>query len=371
MKGNLNMKIVLLLANCTSLILQQIRQITKNVFDELEVNIEVIELERLQYYQGEKSWQFENIAKSIKESKGVVAISHVHIAGMHSSMQNFFEHLVEWEEVIADKPLFAITYSGFMGEKQAANKMIEAWELLGGIDGGNIALNRCTVIEDVQPSIEKSIEAFYRIMRQGRAYIMSSERQCYLSLKGSKVQPEAKKGIPTPDTQIDTKLLVEPVSEQGHKEDKSYFDLSTKEQNIQELTQLLKTQMQRNDEEFVHMSQATYNYPRKNADTSSKVKLHHIPHYFIGQHNRDINMVIQYLMTDSADKGVIIIRDGDCTYQEGIIESPTIEITMSQEILSQVLSKQVTYQKAFMIGKLKVRGNFAVLSKLDQVFKAM
>ena len=362
MKGKLNMKIVLLLANCTSLILQQIKQITRNVFEELEVNIEIIELERLQYYQGEKSWQFENIAKSIKESQGIIAISHVHIAGMHSSMQNFFEHLIEWEEVIANKPLFAMTYSDFMGEKQAANKIIEAWELLGGIDGGNVALNRYVIIEEIQQSIEKNLEAFYRIMRQGRACIMSSERRSYLSLK------EEISNISKP---TNIRPLTDVIEEQEKKESAAYVDLSTKEQNIQELTQLLKAQMQRNDQEFVHMSQVTYNHPRKNTDVGSKVKLHHIPHYFIGQHNKEIDMTIQYLMTDSEEKGVIMIKDGDCTYQEGIIESPTIEITMSQEILSQVLSKQVTYQKAFMIGKLKVRGNFAVLSKLDQVFKAM
>ena len=84
-----------------------------------------------------------------------------------------------------------------------------------------------------------------------------------------------------------------------------------------------------------------------------------------------MNMVIQYLITDMNENGAIVIKDGDCSYIEGIVESSTIEIAMTSDILTQVLTKQITYQKAFMIGKLKVRGNFAMLSKLDQVFKAM
>ena len=39
--------------------------------------------------------------------------------------------------------------------------------------------------------------------------------------------------------------------------------------------------------------------------------------------------------------------------------------------LNAILSKKITYQKAFMLGKLKVKGNFSVLPKLDQVFKAL
>lgn len=85
----------------------------------MKLKIEVMELEKFNDYNGQKSWQFERVAKAISESNGVVAISNVHIAGMQSVMQNFFDHLMEWEE---------------------------------------------------------NSEAFYRIMRQRRSCIMSSER---------------------------------------------------------------------------------------------------------------------------------------------------------------------------------------------------
>ena len=44
---------------------------------------------------------------------------------------------------------------------------------------------------------------------------------------------------------------------------------------------------------------------------------------------------------------------------------------VTEEVLESVLAKKITYQKAFMLGKLKVKGNFAILPKLDQIFKAL
>ena len=372
------MKILLLLANCIEPTLQKSKEIISNVLHELEVEVETVELESIPYYQGVKSEGFGKIARMIEESDGIAAISGVHIAGMHSAMQNFFEHMTQWEASVGSKPLFALTYSDFMGEKQAANKIIEIWGILGGTDGGNMAFNSYTVIDEVKGSLEKNVETFYRIIRQGRTYIMSSERQAYLLMK----QQHNSNGVSTSEKTIKTltEILGTDIKHEdkienrieNRAESKIGVDLSTKEQNIQELTQLLKSQMKKSDEEFVHMSQVTYSHPRNHTQPQgSKVRLHHIPHYFIGQHNREMNMVIQYLITDVNESGTIVINNGDCNYIEGIVESPTIEITTTSEVLTQVLTKQITYQKAFMIGRLKVRGNFAILSKLDQVFKAM
>nr|WP_307991925.1 SCP2 sterol-binding domain-containing protein [uncultured Niameybacter sp.] len=376
------MKILLLLANCIEPTLQKSKEIISNVLRELEVEVKTVELEHIPYYQGVKSEGFGKIARMMEESDGIVAISGVHIAGMHSAMQNFFEHMTQWEESVGSKPLFALTYSDFMGEKQAANKIIEIWGILGGTDGGNMALNSSTIIDEVKGSLEKNVETFYRIIRQGRTYIMSSERQAYLLMKqqhNTKSERIPGKTIKTLTEILGTETKYEDKIEnrienkvESRIESKPGVDLSTKEQNIQELTQLLKSQMKKSDEEFVHMSQVTYSHPRNHIQPQGgKARLHHIPHYFIGQHNREMNMVIQYLVTDVNENGAIVIKDGDCNYIEGIVESPTIEITTTSEILTQVLTKQITYQKAFMIGKLKVRGNFAILSKLDQVFKAM
>ena len=71
------------------------------------------------------------------------------------------------------------------------------------------------------------------------------------------------------------------------------------------------------------------------------------------------------------EKGYIVIRNGDCIFTEEVDTSPTVELNLSENVLKDILAKKITYQKAFMLGKLKVKGNFAVLPKLDQIFKAL
>lgn len=371
------MKIVLLLANCLSPALQKSKMTIVKVLEELEIEIEVIELDHLSYYRGEINKQAEAIALKIQESSGVIAIASVHIAGMHSTMQNFFEHMMHYEVLIGTKPMFALTYSDCIGEKQAANKMIEAWGMIGGSDGGNMALNHYTDFEVIQDTLEKNIEAFYRIMRQSRTVVMSSERKIYLMTKEpyvyqnpepinmNQVEPSEGKTIKTLTGILDQERVEEEVS--------PHVDLSTKEQNIKELTQLLKSQMnQGNEDGFININQGIYSNPRvKKEMPNGGKKLQNIPHYFVSQHDKTLDITIQYLITDTEEKGVIYIKGGDCNYQEGQVDSPTVELTTTSEMLTSILTKEVTYQKAFMIGKLKVRGNFIILSKLDQIFKAM
>lgn len=371
------MKVVLLLANSISPILQKSKEAIVKVLEELEIQVDTISLENLPYSKEEVNQQARAIALKIQESSGVIAMTSVHIAGMHSAMQNFFEHMMYYEALIDAKPMFAITYSNCIGEKQAANKMIEAWGMIGGSDGGNMAFNHFIDFGSIQDILEKNIESFYRVMRQGRSVVMSSERKLYLMSREpytAAVHDAYTKNEEATEGKT-IKALVEVLNDEEHKEEQQtlHVDLSTKEQNIKELTQLLKSQMsQGNGDEFINVNQGTYSNPRLNKEhaTGGK-KLQNIPHYFVSQHDKALDITIQYLITDTEEKGIIFIKDGDCNYREGQIESPTVELATTSDMLTNILTKEITYQKAFMIGKLKVRGNFIVLSKLDQIFKAM
>ncbi|MDR2167058.1 MAG: SCP2 sterol-binding domain-containing protein [Clostridiales bacterium] len=46
-------------------------------------------------------------------------------------------------------------------------------------------------------------------------------------------------------------------------------------------------------------------------------------------------------------------------------------VTADSRAWNDVLSKKVTAQKAFMMGQLKVRGNFVLLTKFDQMFNTI
>ncbi|OON96440.1 MAG: hypothetical protein ATN36_05555 [Epulopiscium sp. Nele67-Bin005] len=98
-------------------------------------------------------------------------------------------------------------------------------------------------------------------------------------------------------------------------------------------------------------------------------KLASLPHYFTAQFDKELNMIVQYFISDTKEKGYLTIAKGDCIYTEGVAPEYAVEITLSDKTLQELMSKELSYQRSFMVGKIKVKGNFALLPKLDQIFK--
>lgn len=390
------MKVTLLLAQCTSELLKKSVQIIAHVLRELDVELSQVELHKLPYFQGEKTRQMDSIMASISESKGVIAISSVPMLGMHGAMQSFFDNATQYDMENFDKPMLAITYSEWLGEQEAAQMMLKCWNILGGTEGGSIYMNRALPTSPLLERLEKEVENFYRLIKQERPNIGSSERVFYYNIKQGHASPTILK----PDTretktvEPEIKSFAEFVKEDTFvnrmvsqnekiaKADKSSnresvketsthrIDLSTKEQTIKEIAHLIEKEA--NGDEFKSMNTGIYTRPPQIFTTNSGMKrLQQIPHYFAAQYDKTIQFILKYQITDIEESGYIVIKDGDCNFVEEVEGVPTVEMLLTEEVLMSILSKKLTYQKAFMLGKLKVKGNFSVLPKLDQIFKAL
>lgn len=390
------MKVTLLLTQSPSALLDKSIQLVTKVLQELEVEIHGVQVHKLPYFDGKKSRQMDSVMSSINASDGVIAISSVPMLGIHGALQSFFDSATLYEMEYFNKPILAITCSKWLGEQEAVQMIQKCWNILGGVDGGSIAMNEALPHEPYLQRIEKEVENFYRLMRQERPNIGSSERLFYYNIKqgGGVLNTPQYQSKQETVRQPEIKSLVDMIKSDNfatrmerHTEvlqsapktvpeefveeiETHHINLSTKEQTIKEIANLIEREA--NGETFTSMQAGIYTRPpQMSTGVSGPKKLQQIPHYFVAQHDKTINVVIKYQLTDLNENGYIVISNGDCDYRDEVEETPHVEMMLSEDVLQEILNKKITYQKAFMLGKLKVKGNFAILPKLDQVFKAL
>lgn len=391
------MSITLLLAQCTSAHLQQSIRIIIKVLEELDVVVHKVDLMKLSYFNGKKTREMDTIINSIAEGSGVIAVSNVPMLSVHAAMQSFFDFATLYDESVFNKPMLAVTYSEWLGEVEAAQHMLKSWNVLGGIEGNKVCFNNQMPIDNIGERLEREVEDFYRLMKQDRHNLGCSERQIYKFIKtGNSFEDynsnfksisadalrEDIKGSKEPEIRSFVDLLrqdnkqvvmkervkeniVQPVPVETEQE-RPHINISTKEQTIKEIAGLLEKEVK----EEVSAAKAGV-YGRPQVKQGSGRRIHQLPHYFVAQHDKSLNMVLKYQITDTDDEGYIVITEGDCHYEEKVEVSPTVEIIMNQVVFEEVIDKKITYQKAFMLGKLKVKGNFAILPKIDQIFKTI
>lgn len=382
------MKATLLLAQCTSERLRKSVEIVTHVLQELDVEVIKVELHKLPYYEGKRIRQMESIMSHISESKGVIAICSVPMLGMHGAMQTFFDHTTQYEMEHFDKPMLAITYSEWLGEQEAAQRMLKCWNILGGTEGGSIYMNKALPANLLEERLEKEVENFYRLIKQERPNIGSSERMIYYNMRQESVlfQRDNKHADEIKQKEPEVKSFAKLIKEDKFSshinfsgdsnmtkvqpDHQAHIDLSTKEQTIREIAHLIEKEA--SSEGFKSIHSGVYTRPPQILTTAGSAKrLQQIPHYFAAPYDKEMHVILKYQIIDIHEEGYIVIKDGDCNFVEKIQETPMIEMILTEEVLMSILSKKLTYQKAFMLGRLKVKGNFSILSKLDQVFKAL
>ena len=74
-------------------------------------------------------------------------------------------------------------------------------------------------------------------------------------------------------------------------------------------------------------------------------------------------------MLDEKKKKLILSVQGpklECRY--GIAEKPDVELQLSRQSMEEIINGRMTFQRAFMSGAMKTKGDFRILRTLDQLF---
>ena len=83
---------------------------------------------------------------------------------------------------------------------------------------------------------------------------------------------------------------------------------------------------------------------------------------------KDLDFTLQFNISgDNGGKWVLRVKDQKAVIEEGTVDKPTITIEMKDTNYVKLLNGDLSGQKAFMTGKLKITGNMAVAMDIGKV----
>lgn len=307
----------------------------QEVLQELHVVVE-----RFNLYELKNS--ITTLPQTLKTADGIILASTVEWFGIGGYMHQFLDAcwLYADKEKIAKTYMCPIVMSTTYGERQGKLTLAEAWEILGGLPCSGI----CGYIadtaafegnEDYNKLIEKKAENMYRTINQKMASLPASN--------------QAVKQMVSITKNID---LTPQESEQlsQYASDDSY--VMRQKQDIQELTSLFRDMMGSRDE-----------------DEAQEEFIKDFKEHFVPQPG--FKAVYKIQIEGKKKPLVIEINGMDHNYYYGNAEDPDVEMQINKETMNDIVYARMTFQRAFMGGAMKMKGDFKVLRTLDQIFTFM
>ena len=302
----------------------------QEVLEELHVTVE-----RYNLYELKNS--ITTLPQTLKNIDGIILASTVEWYGIGGYMQQFLDAcwLYGDKDSIGRIYMCPIVMSTTYGEREGKLTLSTAWEILGGLPCSGICgyIADSTMLEmsaDYINIIEKKAENMYRTINQKLASLPASN--------------QAVKQMVSITKNID---LTPQESEQlsQYASDDSY--VQRQKEDIQELTSLFRDLMGSEDdveEEFVKDFQQAFR-PQPGMNASYKM--------FIDGKKKPLTIKI---------KGT----DLQCSYEN--IDDPDVELHITRDTMNDITYARMTFQRAFMAGDMKMKGDFKILRALDQLF---
>lgn len=302
----------------------------QEVLEELRVEVE-------RYHLYELKNNITTLPQSLKEADGIIMATTVEWYGIGGYMQQFLDScwLYGDKEKISSIYMCPVVMSTTYGEREGKLNLIAAWEILGG----RLCSGICGYIEDISllennqeyiTLIEKKAENMYRTVNQKIISLPASNRA---------IQNMVSK------TQID---LTPQESEQlsQYAADDNY--VQRQKEDIQELTSLFRDMLSGEE-------------PEESGEIIAQFEQHFKPQFgFKGSYRLIIGGKKKHL--------IIKVESTDLQCSFGTTEHADIEMRLERQTLDEIINGRMTFQRAFMSGEMKMKGDFKILRTLDQIF---
>ena len=94
-----------------------------------------------------------------------------------------------------------------------------------------------------------------------------------------------------------------------------------------------------------------------------------MPDAFVPEKAEGVDASIQFHFTgEEASDWYVTIKDGACTPSEGLVDDPTLGLTVASQDYIDMVSGKLDAMAAFMQGKLKLQGDINLAMKMVGFF---
>ena len=315
-----------------------VERMTK-VFEELRVSVE-----RFNLFEQRNS--ISSLTGTLEGADGVVLASTVEWFGVGGYMTQFLDAcwLYGSKEHIAKLYMLPIVMSTTYGERDGMTRLSTAWEILGGMpcDGVCGYIANTSVLEEhtaYADLIEKKAENFYRSINQKLPGLPNSNQAVKSHISITKA----------PDlTPQESAMLSEYVSNEDY--------VQKQKEDISELASLFRSRLEK--EEPVTENRTDY---------TDKFRAKFVP-------EKGVKCGYRISFTDRPPEDAIelMVYGERCDCAKASAEgSYDVSISLTDQVMDDIVSGRMTFQRAFMSGVMKIKGEFKLLRLLDQLFPFM
>ena len=303
----------------------------EDVLHELNVTVS-----RYNIYEMKNS--ISTLPQTMKDADGIILATTVEWRGIGGFMQQFLDAcwLYGDKEKIASTYMQPVVMSTTYGEREGELTLKNAWEILGGLPCAGI----CGYVEDLvvfemnegyNLLIEKTAENLYRTISQKIRSLPSSNqavKQTVLRTRQMDLTPQ------------ESDQLARYVSDDTF--------VNKQKEDLEELTSMFRGLMGQDgsDDETPYILD---------------LQQHFVP-------QEDFAATYLFMIEGRKKPLVVEVSNDELNIHYGQQENADIYAKVTAQVMEEIVSGRMTFQRAFMTGMMSAKGNFKTLRMLDQVF---
>jgi len=310
---------------------------TLTVIGKIQDVLEELRVKVTRYNLYEYKNTIPTLPQTLGDADAIILASTVEWFGVGGYMQLFLDACWEFgdKERISQIYMMPVVISRTYGEREAKLDLDIAWEILGGKPCSGICGYIQNAVElELNPNyvelVEKKAENLYRTVSQKIAYLPASNK----IIKQKVAFPRVENLSPEESAQLSQYVT-----------DDNY--VQTQKQDIQELTSIYRDQI------------------GKDQGAISEEYIGEIRRAFKAEAGVAGSYVIKM---EGSDKDLVIrVSAAGMTCEYGSLEKPDVEMETTKSVMNDIIAGRMTFQRAFMSGSMKMKGDFRILCALDQV----